>query len=194
MAAEILLTNENFVKSVTNISDNIAGKYLLSSIREAQEINLKGILGQDLLNKLKDLVSGNLLRGSFNADFSRDFAILVGLNEPYRELIERCQYFLAYQSIAELTYKVSYKIANIGVAKTNDENTQVVTLDEIEKMRVLYQGKADSCAYELQNYLIENRIIYPELTESVCTRIHSNIYSHASCGIFLGGARGKRRY
>lgn len=194
MAAEILLTNENFVKSVTNISDNMAGKYLLSSIREAQEINLKGILGQDLLNKLKDLVSGNLLRGSFSEDYNRDFAIVVGLNEPYRELIERCQYFLAYQAITELTFKVSYKIANMGVAKTNDDNTQVVSLDEIEKIRVLYQGKADSCAYDLQNYLIENRVRYPELSQNVCTRIHSNLYSHASCGIFLGGARGKRRH
>ena len=34
--AEILLTSEAFVKSVTNVSDNLAGKYILPSIREAQ--------------------------------------------------------------------------------------------------------------------------------------------------------------
>ena len=30
---EILLTSEKFVKSVTSISDNLAGKYLLPAIR-----------------------------------------------------------------------------------------------------------------------------------------------------------------
>ena len=43
--AEILLTSETFVKSVTNVSDNLAGKYILPSIREAQEQGLKSILG-----------------------------------------------------------------------------------------------------------------------------------------------------
>ena len=59
--AEILLTSEAFVKSVTNVSDNLAGKYILPSIREAQEQGLKGILGDPLLAKVKDLMKTNQL-------------------------------------------------------------------------------------------------------------------------------------
>ena len=35
--AEVLLTSEAFVKSATGLRDNLAGAYLLPSIREAQE-------------------------------------------------------------------------------------------------------------------------------------------------------------
>ena len=54
--AEVLLTSENFIKSISSISDNTSGKYILPSLREAQEISLKGIIGVPLLGKLKELV------------------------------------------------------------------------------------------------------------------------------------------
>lgn len=177
--AEILLSSEAFVKSVSSISDNLAGKYILPSLREAQEVSLKGILGDNLLTKLKSLV--------------RDQTIATYADGAYKKLIDRCQYYLAYVTIVEVTNKVSYKIANFGVTKSTDENLQVATQDEIAKMQYYYQSKADACCLDLQNFLLENRKDYPELTECACNRIKSNLRSAASCGIFLGGARGKRR-
>lgn len=173
--AEILLTSEAFVKSVTNVSDNLAGKYILPSIREAQEQGLKSILGDCLLSKVKHL---------FNTDS------LVGI---YKELVDHCQYYLAYAAIVEVTNKVSFKIGNFGVAKSTDENLQVASYDEIVKMQYYYQTKVDAYCLELQQWLLQNRESIPELTESQCKKLSSNLHSAASCGIFLGGARGKRR-
>ena len=51
--AEVLLTSESFVKSVSSLSDNVYGKYLLPSIREAQETSLRSILGDSLTDRLK---------------------------------------------------------------------------------------------------------------------------------------------
>lgn len=171
--AEILLSSEAFVKSVTSVSDNLSGKYILPSLREAQEIGLRGILGDDLLDKLKTIRKDGTLDG------------------VYKTLVDRCQYYLAYMAIVEVTNKVSYKIANFGVAKSNDENLQVATQDEIAKMQYYYQSKADACCLELQHFLLEHRSEYPELSECSCHKIESNLRSAASCGIFLGGARGK---
>lgn len=175
MATEILLTSEAFVKSATSISDNLAGKYLRPSIREAQEVNLRGILGDTLLAKLKSLVA-----------------------EPpvpegdYKTLLDRCQYFLAYVAVVEASAKVALKVANAGVVKTSDENMQPADRVDFAAERAYYQAKADSACLDLQNFLLNNRDKYPELTEGDCHRIHSNLYSAASCGIFLGGARGKQ--
>ena len=177
--AEIILTSEKFVKSVTSVSDNIAGKYILPSLREAQEQGLKGILGDALLAKLKGLVANK--------------EIDLESNVAYKILLDRCQYYLAYAAIVEVTNKVSYKIGNFGVAKTTDENMQVASQDEIGKMQYYYQSKADAHCLDLQNFLLQNRTNYPELTENCCHTIESNLHSAASCGIFLGGARGKRR-
>ena len=177
--AEIILTSEKFVKSVTSVSDNIAGKYILPSLREAQEQGLKGILGDALLAKLKSLVANKEIDLESNA--------------AYKILLDRCQYYLAYAAIVEVTNKVSYKIGNFGVAKSSDENLQVASQDEIGKMQYYYQSKADAHCLDLQNFLLQNRSDYPELTENCCHNIESNLHSAASCGIFLGGARGKRR-
>ena len=177
--AEIILTSEKFVKSVTSVSDNIAGKYILPSLREAQEQGLKGILGDALLAKLKGLVANKEIDLESNA--------------AYKILLDRCQYYLAYAAIVEVTNKVSYKIGNFGVAKSSDENLQVASQDEIGKMQYYYQSKADAHCLDLQNFLLQNRSDYPELTENCCHNIESNLHSAASCGIFLGGSRGRRR-
>lgn len=177
--AEILLSSEAFIKSVTNISDNVAGKYILSSLREAQEISLKGIIGDSLLERLKALLkSGDLEQHE---------------NIKYKYLINKCQYYLAYMTIVELVYKVSYKIGNAGMVKASEENLQVATIEEIIAQKEYYQGKADFHCMELQNYILDNRTDFPEIDDCTCRRIHANLYSAASCGFFLGGARGKRR-
>lgn len=174
--AKYLLTSETFVKSVSSISDNLAGKFLQPSIREAQDIKLRGILGDCLLSRLCELGQAKELDDAGN--------------EAYKELVEQCQYFLAYSAIVEVCLKVSYKVGNFGVAKSNDENLQVATQDEISKMQYYYQAKADSACIDLQHFLLDNRASYPELTECTCNKIRANLYSAATCGIFLGGARG----
>lgn len=175
--AEYLLTSETFVKSVSNISDNVAGKFILPSIREAQEIRLKSILGTCLLSALK-------MKGA-NGELDDEG------NEAYKALVDQCQYFLAYSAVAELANKVSYKIGNFGVAKSGDENLTVATQDEIAKQEYYYQTKADFHALELQQWLLDNRASFPELDECQCGRIRANLYSAATCGLWLGGPRGR---
>ena len=177
--AEVLLSSETLIKSVTNISDNIAGKYILSSLREAQEVGLKSILGEKLLGKLKTLIANGEIDSTQNAN--------------YKSLVDKCQYYLAYMTIVELVYKVSYKIGNAGVVKTTDDNLQVATFDEIIAQKEYYQSKADFHCMEVQNYILEDMVDYPEVDENLCRKIHATLHSAATCGFFLGGARGKRR-
>ena len=172
-----LLTSEKFVKSVTNISDNVAGKYLLPSIRESQDIVFKGIVGGALYDKLVALGESGEIRDPENA--------------VYFNLVSEAQYFLAYSALVELTTKVSYKVGNLGVAKTQDENIYPAGEVEIVRQQEYYQGKADSYCLALQTWILERRADYPELTDCVCDKMKSNLYSSASCGIFLGGARGR---
>lgn len=174
--AEVLLTSESFVKSVTSISDNVFGNYLLPSIREAQETSLRGVLGDSLTDRLKEVVS--------SPETSE---------KKYLDLIDKLQYFLAYSTIVKLIPKVQFKIGNAGVVKTTDENIQTATSGEIEKMIFSYQSQADSECRKLQRWLLNNYSDYPELSENDCRSIKANLTSAASCGLWLGGARGKRR-
>lgn len=176
--AEYLLTSESFVKANSSISDNVAGKYILSAIREAQEIRLKSVIGSNLLSAVKELGTAGTLSDEGN--------------EAYLELVDKCQYFLCFSAISIVTTMVSYKIGNFGVAKSNDENLSVASYDEIVKVQYYYQSKADYCCLELQQWLLDNRASFAELQDCDCHRIEANLYSAASCGLWLGGPRGKK--
>lgn len=178
MATEILLTSEKFVKGTSNISDNVAGKFLLPCIREAQEVYLKGILGSCLLDAIKSRVADGTIDDTEA--------------EPYKALLDECQYFLAYQSIVLLLPRVTYKVGNFGLSKSSDENLQVVTPDELARQEEFYQSMADARCYDLQGWLYERKEAYPELDECACSRLKSNLYSAATSGIWLGGPRAKR--
>ena len=177
--AEVLLSSEKFIKEVSNISDNLAGKFLLPSLREAQDVKLKMILGDALLQRIKAILKAGSIDSSANS--------------WYKKLLDESQYYLAYSTIVEIINKVSYKIGNAGVKITNDENLQAASQDEIIKQQYYYQAKADAYCIQLQGWILENRSHFPELTECHCRKIHSNLLSAASCGLFLGGARGKKR-
>ena len=175
--AEILLTSETFVKEASSISDNMAGKYLRSSIREAQEIYYRGIVGDGLLDRLKALVASG--------------EITLETNAQYKALLDRSQDFLANRAIVQLLAKIEAKVVNLGVVKTRDENVDNLSQDEVAKKQYYYQTNADSACLLLQNWLLENAAAFPELDECACRHIHANLRSAASCGLFLGGPRGK---
>lgn len=178
MMTDYLITSESFVKNTTPIFDNIGGKYIQSAIREAQEIRIKGVLGSALLGRLKELCkSGDIGKSG---------------NEAYKELLDRCQMATAYQAISELARITSYKITNKGVVKTNDDRVENATESEIIRTQDFYRAKADYYVYELQRFIIDNRVDYPELSNNDCAAIRANLQSAASCGLWLGGARGKK--
>lgn len=176
---QVLLTSEKLVKQIACISDNVAAEYIHAACIEAQEIKLKSIVGPALLDKLKGLIAD----GSIDAPE----------NAMYKELVEKVQYYLAYVTASELTYKTTYKITNFGVAESSDENLRTPSFEEVAKVKDYYQAKADYFCMEFQQFLFTNRASFPELTQNCCNRIKANIYSAASCGIFLGGPRGKIR-
>lgn len=174
---EILLSSEAFIKSVTSISDNVAGKYILPSLREAQEVGLRGILGDCLTDRLKGMVSD----GTIGEEEGR----------PYRDLLDRCQYYLAYSALVEVAQKVSFKLTNFGVARTRDDNVEQADTEGLDRTQQYYQDKADSCCLAIQRWLLDNRDQFPELDDCDCDRLKANLRSAASCGIWLGGPRGR---
>lgn len=173
MAQEILLTSEDFVKSMTNISDNIAAGYLLPSIREAQDMYLQEVIGTNLFEALKAKVAAGQVAGAYLA------------------LLGKAQYYLAYQAIALLLPKVSVKITNAGAVRTNDDNMTNIDGEEVNLLASQYQQKADFYCRRLQEWICANRADLPELPRVKADQIAAQLYSAASSGIFLGGARGK---
>lgn len=174
MINDILLTSPDFIRSATQVSDNLQDKYIYEAIREAQDIGLQEVLGTNLLDALRNYVYDN------------------DIPDKYQVLLDKCQWFLAYSVIANLTVSITFKINNIGLNTTTDDNVQIPSVSDTFKLRDYYQKKADHYRLMLQNFLLDNRNDYPELSEGQCRKIHSCLYSGASSNLFLGGKRGAR--
>lgn len=103
--AEQLITSIKAVKERLPISDNVSDKYTSLAIYEAQEFDLKGILGETLLEKIKADIVANTLTG------------------VYATIRERSQFYLALRTAVHLTESTAFKIANAGVIQSNDEHS-----------------------------------------------------------------------
>lgn len=176
---DILLTSEDDIKTYTNLNENTDGKYIAPSIYMAQKNDLEGCIGTKLVRKIQDLI------GTETLDDER--------NEKYKELLDDyIADFLAYATIVRLLPIVSFKIGNIGVARTEDEKVVTMPYDEVFNLKDYYQNQADYLMYRMQRYLLENYDEFPELKlYKKRDEIKANLYSSANCSIWLGGCRGK---
>ena len=176
---DVLLISEDYIKSITNVSDNIAGDYLLPSIKLAQDIDLESTIGTRLLEKIQELI--------YNNDISNQE------NSNYKLLLDKyIQPYLAYATIKHLTPTVAYKLANQGVLRTDDEKSYNITSNEVDKVIDYYSHIANTFKKRLQLFLIANYNEFPELINwKSLDDIRANLYSAAGCNVSLGGPRGR---
>lgn len=171
---DILLVSEATVKARTNIDENVSGKLLLPAIRSAQEIGLRQLLGDALLDKIKELAASNNLEGYYDM------------------LCKQAQDYLVYQTVADICLLTAVKIGNAGLEQVSDEHLAPISISDSYSLQDYYQKKADYFASRLQSWIINNSEHYPELSKNKCRQIRANLTSSASSGLWLGGLRGKK--
>lgn len=176
----ILLISEDKVKTLSNLDNNIFGKWLLPAIREAQDVNLQSIIGSCLYNHILNLVDSGEITSS--------------INELYKDLLDnQIQDFLLYQSIVNTLPLINVHLANMGSIVSNDEHIQTLSQGNIDLVRGYYQGLTDVYQKRLQDYLLNNKESFPELNECMCEGVKPNLKSNTNtCGIWLGGLRNPR--
>ena len=160
------------VRTLSNISDNVNSKVLAAAIRTVQDDELMLIVGEPLLDKLKDVKEN-------------------GGPEIYTEVIEKTRMFIINKVIAELIVMINYKIDNAGLIQTSDDNIECLGIDDTLTLKGYYDSRADHYAHLLQNFLIENISHIPELTQPQVYKIHATLHSAGNPSVFLGGARGR---
>jgi hypothetical protein len=176
--SKVLLTSEDYIKTNSGLDDNIWGKNLMPAIMEAQEMGLQTIIGTCLYQRLCSMVD--------------DGSIVESENSAYKTLLDDyVQSYMLYKVISDLIPIIGVKLANIGVVVSNDEHIQNLTEDERNRIDTYYLYRADFYCKRLQEFLLNNKDLYPELDECTCSAMKANLDSAASTGLFLGGYRGR---
>lgn len=177
----ILLISEDYIKSESNLDNNVSGKYLQSAIKLAQDIALQSTIGTKLLESLQK----KCMDTEDNIDNEE--------NIKYKELLDYyIQPFLLYQVLSDIIIPITYKLSNFGVMRTDDEKDIVAEPSQVNLLKKYYQDKADFFKNRLQDWVITYYNDFPELySYKPLKDLYPNLYSSSSCTIWLGGARGK---
>lgn len=134
----VLLISEDYLKTESFLDDNVSGKYLLTAIKLAQDVELQSIIGTVLLESIQKKVLDNQIDGSEN--------------KAYKKLLdEYIQPFLLYQVLSEIVIPISYKMSNFGVMQSSDEKDYAVDNKQINLVRTYYRDKANVYKERLQN-------------------------------------------
>lgn len=167
-----LLISEDTIKTTSNLDDNVSSKYLISAIVTAQDTELRTVIGKTLLAKLEELVTND------------------AVVEPYRELLNvYIRPYMTYQVLSEIIMPLAVKFKNFGMVQTEGDHLHNVGMNDVNYLRQFYTDKADVFKRHLQDYLRDNRALFPELKDEAC---RLNLYDATSTGVWLGGLRGKK--
>lgn len=177
-----LLTSEAYVRSQTDLDDNLLGKVLLPAIKLAQDIEIQTALGTKLYRSLQEKVYTEVINDVENS--------------WYEELLDvYLQPTLAYFTLANCVSLARVKVANIGVVNTVDANVNSEGKPNSDLLKNDYLHFAHHYLKLLQNWLKINKENFPELDEChSCDEpgFASHLNSASNPPLFLGGMRGRK--
>ena len=151
---DVLFISEDYIKSESMLDDNVSGKYLLTAIKLAQDIELRSVIGKCLLETLQQKI------------FDREIDAIE--NGDYKDLLDvYIQPFLLYQVLSEIIIPTTYKMSNFGLMRSDDEKDYSVDNGQVNLIREFYMDKANVYKKRLQNYLCNNNSAVYRL--KICT-------------------------
>lgn len=197
----VLLISEDYIKSNSTLDNNVSGKYLQAAITSAQDVELQSTIGTKLLEALQKKCINWIdphtpVHPIEPPEPLPSDSIDDSDNYRYKELLDYyVQPYLLYQVLSEIVIPISYKLGNFGVMRTDDEKDIAAEASQVNQIKKYYRDKADFFKTRLQDFIITYYNEFPELyTYKPLKDLFPNLYSSSSCGIWLGGVRGKGLY
>lgn len=170
-----LLINETFVKSNSEVDENVDMKLINPTIWYCQKAYIEPVLGTVLYNDLiADVVAGSVTGDNLTLidDYIADA--------------------LLYWVMLELQVPLTYKFRNKSVSKNTDANSQPVDFEQHKYLKDVYRPKAQYFTERLKAYLCENSTLFPLYgTENAADEISPRDIA-PQVSVYFGGKLPKR--
>lgn len=140
----IYFITETYLKSQTPITANVDVNDVTPFIRTQTEMRIQPILGTYFY---KDILA------KYNAQT---------LNSDEEILVTYIQPVVAWRSAEDAVFGLSYQLKNKGLQTQFGDNSNSVSIQEVNFGQDHYAQKASFYEARLSNYLRDNRLLYPE--------------------------------
>ena len=171
---DIMLISPEEVKAQSDLSYNVDDRVIGASIRAAQNIWLRDVIGTEFLEKLQELVMNSI--EEIHPDIDDEVAYKTLLDEYITPL-------LAYKVAAEICDRITLKIRNMGVIQNSDINVNAVSLDDVVYLQAKYEVYYNDACNRLAEFVCQHSDAYPE-SNFICGCGKSPRYGRT--GLWLG--------
>lgn len=144
MATALFITTED-IKKFTALNGNVDNDKFVQFIKIAQETHIQGFLGTNLYDKINDDI------------------IADDLVSPYTTLVSKyIKPMLCHWAMVEYLPFSAYTIANKGIYKHNSENSDSVSIEELNLLIEKERKIAQSYTQRFLDHICNNSSLYPE--------------------------------
>lgn len=163
-----LLLTPDELKANGFLNANVDNEYVVPAIEEAQDVFLREILGDSLLDKLTELTEAEQIDGK------------------YEELVEGyVKYYLKYKTLGILCMSVNFKVRNAGLIQQYGNEMNSVGIEETKYFANYIESKAEFYENRLTTFLKKNIKYIPDY-KTCCNQITQPKNNGTYSTIYLG--------
>lgn len=150
--SSVLFIDEQYLKSVTEIDDNVDPKMIRFSIQVSQDKFILPILGNNIFQQMKqEIASGVTLSGNATAYLSPNYLYI---------LQTWIQPILACAVMMEFVYKINVQFRNKGAMQAHGEFSTNATDKQLDFLSESYRETAAFYAQRLTQFLRANPDVF----------------------------------
>ena len=152
------------------VDNSMESAVIQQAIRNSQDIFLRSIIGDYLLDTLEDMIENNTLTG--------EYKLLVD---------EYCIPYLEFRTMAELQMS-SFKLNNAGVNQVYDSNISTLSVEQVKYLEQQYINRASYYENRMTKFLLQSGIPEYKMNTGI-TNASTTITEQT--GLYLGGTKTK---
>jgi len=153
MANKALFVSIADIKKKSIISGNVDPDKIVQFVEVAQDTHIQNYLGGKLYKKLQQLIVDGELDDAGNAD--------------YKTLVDDyIKPMLIWFTQADYMPFAAFSVSNGGVYKHTSENSESVTMDELNMLAGRALETAEFYTRRFMDYMDHNSTLYPEYTST----------------------------
>jgi len=149
LTAEVLFVNPDYMKRLTQLNGGVEDAVMVPAIILAQDKYLQQYLGTDLLNELKEEISGGTISGNY--------AYL--LDNYVRKAT-------VWWTMVELLPNLYVKLDNGGLVIRTSDKTTPISSDDLHREIENARQNAQFYTSRLVEYLCANQSLFPEYSSN----------------------------
>jgi len=149
--SKVLFIDEGYLKTVTELGDNVDPRLITTSIQYMQDKYILPILGNNIFEQWKSWIASGATAGNPALYFDANNLMLL------QDFVQPC---LAAAVMMELVYKINVQLKNKGALQAHSEFSTNATDKQIEWLSENYRETAAFYAQRTTQFLMSNTDIW----------------------------------